>query len=62
MRIIRHVQPKGMPLIIDAYVPEGSQYPTSVRMHPIKPDGTVGEMLPFAEELGDIVKVMVKKK
>jgi hypothetical protein len=51
-----------MPLVVDAYVPEGSQYPTSVRMHPIKPDGTIGEALPFPEELGGIVKVMIKKK
>ena len=62
MQIIRHVQPKGMPLVVDAYVPEGSQYPTSVRMHPIKPDGTIGEALPFPEELGGIVKVLIKKK
>jgi len=62
MQIIRQVKPKGMPLILDAIIPEGEAFPTSVFMYPIKPDGTIGEALPFPDELGCMVKVMLKKK
>ena len=61
MKIVRHVLPDGMPLIVDAVLTDdGDVNRDSIRIHPVFPNGKIGGALfappiPTDIEDGDII-------
>ena len=46
MKIVRHVLPDGMPLLVDAVLTDdGDVDRDSIRIHPVFPSGKVGKVL-----------------
>jgi len=46
MKIVRHVLPDGMPLLVDAVLTDGGDVDRdSIRIHPVFPSGKVGKVL-----------------
>lgn len=62
MQIVRQIMPRGMPIIVDAVIEDDEATPTTVSIYPVRPDGIIGEALPFKGELGGIVAKMIHKK
>lgn len=62
MQIVRQIMPHGMPIVVDAQLEDNKVVPNTVTIYPVKPDGVIGEALPFGGALGGMVAELIHKK